>query len=88
MSCLPHQISTPNKLVVLNQTCLDLPTTSNEGRKLGDDDEEEVVDNEESSRGLQKGKKPIESQIADDMTESTEDTSLFSDLLLEPLKGE
>ncbi|KAJ8528115.1 hypothetical protein K7X08_015566 [Anisodus acutangulus] len=70
---LPHQISPPNKLVVLNQTCLDLPTTSSERRKWGDEEEEEVADNEESPGGLQKGKAPMESQIADDMTESTED---------------
>ncbi|KAJ8535585.1 hypothetical protein K7X08_023305 [Anisodus acutangulus] len=70
---LPHQISPPNKLVVLNQICLDLPTTSSEESKWGDDEEDEVADNEESSGGLQKGKEPMESQIADDMTESTED---------------
>ncbi|KAJ8559267.1 hypothetical protein K7X08_003325 [Anisodus acutangulus] len=45
---LPHWISPPNKLVVLNQTYLNLPTTSSEGRKWGDDEEEEVADNEES----------------------------------------
>ncbi|KAJ8574077.1 hypothetical protein K7X08_025882 [Anisodus acutangulus] len=72
-SFLPHRVSPPNKLVVLNQTCLDLPTTSSEGRKWGDEEEEEVADNVESSSGLQKGKAPMESQIADDMTESTED---------------
>ncbi|KAJ8528120.1 hypothetical protein K7X08_021812 [Anisodus acutangulus] len=71
-SFLPHRVSPPNKLVVLNQTCLDLPTTSSEGRKWRDDEEEEVADNVESSSGLQKGKAPIESQIADDMTESIE----------------
>ncbi|KAJ8535745.1 hypothetical protein K7X08_023465 [Anisodus acutangulus] len=72
---LPHRISPPNKLVVLNQTCLDLPTTSSEWRKWGDDEEEEVADNEESSGGLQKGKEPVKSQIADDMNESIEDNS-------------
>ncbi|KAJ8528122.1 hypothetical protein K7X08_021814 [Anisodus acutangulus] len=75
---LPHRISPPNKLVVLNQTCLDLPSTSSEGRKWGDDEEEEVADNEESPGGLQKGKAPMESQIADDMTESTEDSTAFT----------
>ncbi|KAJ8538601.1 hypothetical protein K7X08_029897 [Anisodus acutangulus] len=73
-SFLPHRVSPPHKLVVLNQTCLDLPTTSSEGRKWGDDEEEEVADNEESSRGLDKGKAPMESQTAEDMTESTEDS--------------
>ncbi|KAJ8562070.1 hypothetical protein K7X08_011361 [Anisodus acutangulus] len=73
---LPHRILPPNKLVVLNQTCLDLPTTSSEGRKWGDDEEEEVADNEESPGGLHKRKAPMESQIADDMTESTEDIPL------------
>ncbi|KAJ8528116.1 hypothetical protein K7X08_015567 [Anisodus acutangulus] len=75
-SFLPHRFSPPNKLAVLNQTCLELPTTSSEGRKWGDDEEEEVADNVESSSGLQKGKAPMESQIANDMTESTEDIVL------------
>ncbi|KAJ8535747.1 hypothetical protein K7X08_034148 [Anisodus acutangulus] len=48
-------------------------STVSEGKKWGDDEEEEVADNVESSSGLQKGKAPMESQIADDMTESTED---------------
>ncbi|KAJ8528119.1 hypothetical protein K7X08_021811 [Anisodus acutangulus] len=80
-SFLPHRVSPPNKLVVLNQTCLDLPTTSSDGRKWGDDEDEEVADNVESSIGLQKGKAPIESQIADDMTESTEDSTAYTAVL-------
>ncbi|KAJ8574076.1 hypothetical protein K7X08_025881 [Anisodus acutangulus] len=75
---LPHRVSPPNKLVVLNQTCLDLPITSSEGRKWGDDEEKEVADNEESSRGLDKGKAPMESQTTDDMNESTEDSTAYT----------
>ncbi|KAJ8560851.1 hypothetical protein K7X08_027041 [Anisodus acutangulus] len=77
-SFLPHRVSPPNKLVVLNQMCLDLPTTSSEERKWGDDEEDEVADNEESSRGRQKGKAPMEGQIADDMNESTEDSTAYT----------
>ncbi|KAJ8535746.1 hypothetical protein K7X08_023466 [Anisodus acutangulus] len=62
-SFLLHRVSPPNKLVVLNQTCLDLPTTSSEGRKWGDDEEEEVADNEEGSRVPDKGKAPMESLV-------------------------
>ncbi|KAJ8537262.1 hypothetical protein K7X08_035663 [Anisodus acutangulus] len=69
-SFLPHRISPPSKLVVLNQACLDLPTASSEERKWGDDEEVEVADNEDSSRRLDKGKAPMESQNADDMNES------------------
>ncbi|KAJ8532676.1 hypothetical protein K7X08_012599 [Anisodus acutangulus] len=51
---------------------------SSEGRKWGDDEEEKVADNEESPGGLQKGKAPMESQIIDDMTESTEDSTAYT----------
>ncbi|KAJ8552142.1 hypothetical protein K7X08_028585 [Anisodus acutangulus] len=74
-SFLPHRISPPSKLVVLNQACFDLPTASSEERKWGDDEEVEVADNEDSSRRLDKGKAPMESQNADDMNESTEDST-------------
>ncbi|KAJ8530344.1 hypothetical protein K7X08_037179 [Anisodus acutangulus] len=77
-SFLPHRISPPSKLVVLNQACLDLPTASSEERKWGDDEEVEVTDNEDSSRRLDKGKAPMESQNADDMNESTEDSTAFT----------
>ncbi|KAJ8527283.1 hypothetical protein K7X08_029760 [Anisodus acutangulus] len=76
-SFLPHRISPPSKLVVLNQACLDLPTASSEERKWGDDEEVEVADNEDSSRRLDKGKAPMESQNADDMNESTEDSTTY-----------
>ncbi|KAJ8526200.1 hypothetical protein K7X08_028677 [Anisodus acutangulus] len=59
-SFLPHRISPPSKLVVLNQACLDLPTASSEERKWGDDEEVEVADNEDSYRRLDKGKAPME----------------------------
>ncbi|KAJ8534372.1 hypothetical protein K7X08_016100 [Anisodus acutangulus] len=62
-SFLPHRISPPNKLVVLNQACLDLPTASSEERKWGDDEEVEGADNEDSSRRLDKGKAPMESLV-------------------------
>ncbi|KAJ8570249.1 hypothetical protein K7X08_006826 [Anisodus acutangulus] len=62
-SFLPHRISPPSKLVVLNQACLDLPTASSEERKWGDDEEVEVADNEDSSRRLDKGKAPMESLV-------------------------
>ncbi|KAJ8534374.1 hypothetical protein K7X08_016102 [Anisodus acutangulus] len=77
-SFLPHRISPPSKLVVLNQACFDLPTASSEERKWGDDEEVEVADNEDSSRRLDKGKAPMESQNADDMNESTEDSTSFT----------
>ncbi|KAJ8539890.1 hypothetical protein K7X08_014142 [Anisodus acutangulus] len=79
-SFLPHRISPPSKLVVLNQACFDLPTASSEERKWGDDEEVEVADNEDSSRRLDKGKAPMESQNADDMNESTEDSTSFTPL--------
>ncbi|KAJ8558554.1 hypothetical protein K7X08_034083 [Anisodus acutangulus] len=62
-SFLPHRISPPSKLVVLNQACFDLPTASSEERKWGDDEEVEVADNEDSSRRLDKGKAPMESLV-------------------------
>ncbi|KAJ8543641.1 hypothetical protein K7X08_025259 [Anisodus acutangulus] len=78
-SFLPHRISPPSKLVVLNQACFDLPTASSEERKWGDDEEVEVADNEDSSSRLDKGKAPMESQNADDMNESTEDSTSSAD---------
>ncbi|KAJ8540195.1 hypothetical protein K7X08_030114 [Anisodus acutangulus] len=68
-SFLPHRISPPSKLVVLNQACLDLPTASSEERKWGDDEEVEVADNEDSSRRLDKGKAPMERNDTDEEEE-------------------